>query len=131
MRPRWANTPARRAALTAGLLLGLALAAAVFAVLGRGVPCVFHLITGLDCPGCGGTRMLLALLRGDLAAAWRYNPCLLTLLPVLIWLLLSMALRYIPTGSMAGGRGQTVAAVGMAVCLLAFGVARNLPGYPY
>lgn len=30
------------------------------------VPCAFHSVTGLYCPGCGGTRAVRALLRGDI-----------------------------------------------------------------
>lgn len=51
--------------------------------------CLFHRLTGLDCPGCGSQRMLHALLHGDLAAAWRHNAlavCLLPLLPPMAWL---------------------------------------------
>lgn len=37
-------------------------------------PCLFHIITGYYCPGCGGTRALRALLHGRfLQAAW-YHP---------------------------------------------------------
>ena len=39
-------------------------------------PCVFNLLTGLLCPGCGGTRALHALLHGDVAAAFAFNPLL-------------------------------------------------------
>jgi hypothetical protein len=43
----------------------------------RGFPqCVFHALTGLECPGCGTTRALHALLHGDVAAAWRFNASL-------------------------------------------------------
>ena len=39
-------------------------------------PCVFNLLTGLLCPGCGGTRALHALLHGDVAGAFAFNPLL-------------------------------------------------------
>ena len=35
--------------------------------------CWFRRLTGLSCPGCGGTRAAGALLRGDVLAAFRYN----------------------------------------------------------
>ena len=40
----------------------------------RGIPCVFHLVTGAYCPGCGGTRAVKAFLRGDFADSFRYHP---------------------------------------------------------
>ena len=43
--------------------------------LGQGeIPCLFHMITGLYCPGCGGTRAALALLRGQVVKSLLYNP---------------------------------------------------------
>lgn len=88
-------------------------------------PCVFHLLTGLHCPGCGLTRALHALVHGDIARAWAMHPLLLVALP----LLAAMA------GQALSGRtvlpsvldrrvrdGRTWLAV-----LLVFGVLRNLP----
>jgi chromate transport protein ChrA len=39
-----------------------------------GLPCVFHSLTGLYCPGCGGTRAVLSLLKGDLRMSVQYHP---------------------------------------------------------
>jgi Protein of unknown function (DUF2752) len=39
--------------------------------------CQFHRLTGLNCPGCGGTRALYALLHGDFLAALRDNALLI------------------------------------------------------
>lgn len=43
--------------------------------------CVFHRLTGLDCPGCGTQRALHALLHGRLTEAWHYNAALFFALP--------------------------------------------------
>jgi len=36
--------------------------------------CVFRRCTGTSCPGCGLTRAMAHVVRGDLAAAWRNHP---------------------------------------------------------
>lgn len=36
--------------------------------------CMFHRVTGLYCPGCGGTRAVLAFLRGNFVASFCYHP---------------------------------------------------------
>jgi hypothetical protein len=61
------------------LLLGAAAALAAVAVfyilakLGIGIPCLFHQITGLQCPGCGNSRAALALMGLDIKGALGYN----------------------------------------------------------
>lgn len=39
-------------------------------------PCLLHSLTGLQCPGCGGTRALHQLLHGNVAEAFRLNALL-------------------------------------------------------
>jgi len=48
--------------------------------------CLFHRLTGLDCPGCGGLRALHQLLHGHLIAALRLNAFLVLSLPLFVWL---------------------------------------------
>src|SRR6266849_4690635 len=43
--------------------------------------CVFHALTGLQCPGCGTTRALHHLLHGDIAGAFRLNAMLFVAVP--------------------------------------------------
>jgi hypothetical protein len=38
------------------------------------LPCVFQLITGYYCPGCGGTRAVSALLHGNVIKSMLYHP---------------------------------------------------------
>lgn len=47
------------------------------------VPCLFHVATGLLCPGCGTTRSLTALIHGDLATAFAFNQ-LIYFIPVFL-----------------------------------------------
>jgi hypothetical protein len=43
--------------------------------------CPFHLLTGLLCPACGGTRMVYDLMHGHVAEAWLDNRALLLAAP--------------------------------------------------
>lgn len=45
------------------------------------IPCLFHKITNLYCPGCGITRMIISLLKGNLYQAFRYNMLIFILTP--------------------------------------------------
>lgn len=49
-------------------------------------PCLFHELTGLDCPGCGAQRALHQLLHGHLVAAIRLNVMFVFSLPLFAWL---------------------------------------------
>ena len=53
--------------------------------LGLSIPCLFHELTGLYCPGCGVTRMLFSLLKLDFYQAFRYNPLLFIMLVIYIF----------------------------------------------
>lgn len=44
--------------------------------------CAFYTTTGYLCPGCGITRMFLALLRLDIPAAFSHNPVVFSLFVV-------------------------------------------------
>ena len=55
--------------------------------------CFLYQTTGLQCPGCGGLRAGHALLHGDWAAAWRLNPLLVLLSPLLGYVLLREFMR--------------------------------------
>lgn len=50
-----------------------------------GIPCLFHEITGLYCPGCGITRTLFALIELDFKSAIQYNLLIFILAPFMIF----------------------------------------------
>lgn len=85
--------------------------------------CVFKLMTGLECPACGGLRMTHDLLHGDFAAAVVDNVYLLVLLPVLaVW----FGVRTVQKRSLM----PTALAAFILVSAIAWTVVRNLPGFP-
>lgn len=47
-----------------------------------GSGCIFRDMFGIYCPGCGGTRAVLALCRGDILASLYYHPLVLYFLAV-------------------------------------------------
>jgi hypothetical protein len=44
--------------------------------------CLWYAATGWQCPGCGGLRAVHALLHGQLATAFHYNPLVVALAPL-------------------------------------------------
>jgi hypothetical protein len=85
--------------------------------------CPFKLLTGWNCPACGGLRMTHDLLHGDLSAAVVDNVFLLFGLPLLaIWAVWRRR---------RGQRAFTpVVIVVIAIAMLGWTVLRNLPGFP-
>ncbi len=119
----------------AGPLLGAAGALAAVAVVGAVDPnqpghyptCPFLAVTGWFCPGCGSLRALHALAHGDLREALARNPLMVVTVPALVlwwgaWLVRSVRAR--PRRWVAPA--WTIWA--LLVVVVAYGVARNLPG---
>lgn len=81
------------------LLLAVGVAYLIFCrTTGLSLPCPFHAMTGLDCPGCGITRLMLSLSEGDLAAAFHANEAIFILGPILCIFLLRDDLHWILHG---------------------------------
>lgn len=59
------------------------------------LPCVFRLVTGFYCPGCGGTRAVFALLNGKPILSFLYHPLVLYCAAVALRFFVSYALYWI------------------------------------
>jgi hypothetical protein len=57
-----------------GLLIAALIYLAYYYLIGSTIPCFYLSNYGIQCPGCGLTRMMFALMRLDFAAAFSYNP---------------------------------------------------------
>ena len=61
-------------------LIGLAVIAVITAVSAKSpdevslLPCIFHEVTDVPCPGCGMTRACLSITHGNFTDAWNYHP---------------------------------------------------------
>lgn len=56
------------------------------------MPCLFHELFHLYCPGCGGTRAFMALLNGRVINAVIYNPFFCYIVGIYLWYLVSEGL---------------------------------------
>lgn len=112
----------------AGLGIGLS---TLYATTGRGVGCVFHAVTGWDCPLCGGTRLGAALLHGELAAAFGWNPLVFVGLVVLtvlgaLWVLEAVGGPRIRLPRRVAERARAVTPTGWLLAAGAVAVAYTL-----
>lgn len=93
------------------------------------IPCLFHQLTGLYCPGCGVSRMCMALLCLDFKTAFKANAAVFLLLPAGLIIALQMGVRYIKKGRIQPTRTQTILFFLMTALLLVFSILRNLPAF--
>lgn len=67
------------------------------------LPCVFHQLTGIYCPGCGGTRASIALLQGHFVKSFLYHPFVPYTFVVGGWFLLSQTIERLSRGKVRIG----------------------------
>jgi len=92
--------------------------------------CLFHTLTGWNCPGCGGTRAAYQLLHGHLLRALRDNALFVLTLAVLAggagyWLVQKARKRPVTINVPAGVWW------GFLIVALVFTVLRNLPAFSW
>ena len=63
-----------------------------------GIPCIFRELTGYDCPGGGGTRACMALLKGKSWQSFLYHPVVPYGATVYFWYMFSHTIEYLSEG---------------------------------
>lgn len=67
------------------------------------LPCIFHKLTGLYCPGCGGTRAVYWLLKGNVAYSLHYHSIVLYGAVLYVCYMLSNTVQYVSRGRITIG----------------------------
>lgn len=93
--------------------------------------CLFHELTGLHCPGCGGTRAVHSLLHGHFLEALNYNA--LTVLTVLfiIYFLITSISGYLPGKPNIRFKLTSYWTYAIFWGIMAFWIVRNIPVFPF
>lgn len=96
------------------------------------IPCPFHHITGLHCPGCGSQRALHQLIHFNIYDAFRYNPLLVVIFPLVIWALVIRVYNFIyQTKYRVTLFYNNIWVYGFFGIVILFWVARNIPFEPF
>jgi len=96
-----------------------------------GPGCAMQKTTGIHCPGCGGTRAVGHIARGDFLAAASSNLVVFIFFPVVLYSLISYSINiwtrwrvpYLPT--------KATPWIVLGVLMLIYAILRNLPMEPF
>ena len=86
-----------------------------------GIPCLFHEVTGLYCPGCGMTRAMISIIKLDFYQASRFNILIFIVIPFFIIYFILKDKKTIP---------NWIWYVLLSLVIL-YGILRNIPAFSY
>lgn len=96
------------------------------------IPCVFHEITGLDCPGCGITRMIEAFLELDFYQAFRYNPFIFILSPFIVFYFVDYFIKFcLEKNNYLYLKINKRVWIILLIFTILFGIFRNIPYFDF
>lgn len=95
-------------------------------LVGYSIPCPFHYVTGLKCPGCGITRMIISLAHLDFKRAFYYNPFLFVTGPLLLYFFFKNMLYSCGITKWNITKKDNIILYIYTAMLIIFGIVRNL-----
>lgn len=99
---------------------------------GFSIPCVFHAVLGVYCPGCGITRMLFALIRFDIVEAFGYNQFMFIVLPIFaIFFIHDIYIYIVGKKNYWFKKIPKWVYITLLVLVFVWMILRNIPMFPY
>lgn len=90
-----------------------------------GIPCIFHIITKLKCPGCGITHMYIAILKLDFLSAYYENQAIFILQPIIYHFIIKNIYSYIKEVQINYNKLELIMLYSCLIILILFGILRN------
>lgn len=90
------------------------------------IPCLFHKITGLKCPGCGISTMYVNMASFNLKEAFFNNPVIFCSQPFLYYFIIKIIYMYIQDKKIIFNKFENIILYSYIAILIVFGIARNL-----
>lgn len=96
------------------------------------LPCIFYLLTGLYCPGCGAGRACYSILHLRFKDAFCYNPLMTILLPLIgLYIVVRLTDWVITGGNHVDSKISVRVLVWILIFTFIYGILRNIPVYPF
>lgn len=91
--------------------------------------CIFNSFTGYYCPGCGVTRAVISLFRGQLYQAFRYNSIIFIDIPIILFL--EIFVKLFGKNNEKIKRVSNIILIILVILTIMYGVLRNIPSFSY
>ena len=96
------------------------------------IPCLFHKLTNLYCPGCGITRCIVSLLKGNISEAFKYNQLVFILLPFLtVYFIYKIYLYLTNSQDKIIKKIPNITWIILLIITILFGILRNIKYFTF
>lgn len=92
----------------------------------KGTECIFQKLFGVYCPGCGGTRALIAFLHGQFVESFLYHPIVMYTAVMFGWFMLSHTMEKLHFPVIRGMAFRTWHMYGALVLIIVNCLLRNI-----